>query len=51
MDLAEPAYRGLLVDRSGVVPSPTMNASAADKGIVDFACTNWRLGLKNPNAR
>jgi hypothetical protein len=49
MDLAEPLYRGVLVDGKGVVPSATTNSTDARKSLADIACTNLRLGLKNPS--
>jgi Flp pilus assembly protein TadD len=50
MDLAEPLYRGVLVDGKGVVPSATTNSADAQKSLADIACTNLRMGLKNPDA-
>jgi hypothetical protein len=37
MDLAEPVYRGLLVEGRGVVPSTTMNATDSGKSLAEFA--------------
>jgi hypothetical protein len=50
MDLAEPLYRGVLVDGKGVVPGVTTRATDTGKTLSDIACTNLRLGTKNPNA-
>ncbi|MGD0191532.1 MAG: tetratricopeptide repeat protein [Rhizomicrobium sp.] len=47
MDLAEPLYRGVMVDGKSVILPRTTNASDANKSLADIACTNLKLGLKD----
>ncbi len=50
MDLAEPLYRGVLVDGQGVVPQDTTNSKDSGRSLAEIACTNLRLGLKSQQA-
>jgi hypothetical protein len=47
MDLAEPLYRGVLVDGKGIVPPRTTNATDANRTLADIACNNLKMGLKD----
>jgi tetratricopeptide (TPR) repeat protein len=44
MDLAEPFYRGAMVDGRDVVPPVTTNASDAGKSVGAIACENLQIG-------
>jgi hypothetical protein len=50
MDMAEPLYRGVLVDGKGVVPGATSNGALSGQSLADIACANLKLGLKNEAA-
>jgi thioredoxin-like negative regulator of GroEL len=47
MGLAEPLYRGAMVDGKSIVLPRTTNAADANKSVADIACTNLKLGLKD----
>lgn len=47
MDLAEPLYRGTMVDGKGIVPETTTNPGDAGKSLDVIACQNLRIGLKS----
>jgi hypothetical protein len=50
MDLAEPLYRGVLVDGKSIVPGVTTNSADSGQTLADIACKNLKLGLKDPKA-
>ncbi len=50
MDLAEPLYRGAIVDGQNVVPAQTTSPEFQGKPLAAIACANLRAGLNNPAA-
>ena len=50
MDLAEPLYRGALIDGRNIVPAQTTKPDFRGKTIAEIACANLRAGLNNPSA-
>jgi len=50
MDMAEPLYRGAMVDGQSAVAVRTTNPDQAGKTVAMIACENLRAGLNNAGA-